>query len=139
MRHSGEPVRPRTLSVALALTGISGLGNVLVGAVVLLLLHTGALPNTGGAARSTLLSIGLSYLLLGALTMVGGYGLWVHRPGSRAFVTIVMMLRIATACVTFGVLGNAYSAASAVGIVVAVVVIALLWDSHANEYFHQAG
>ena len=138
MRRSGEPVRPSTLSVALALTGLSGLGNVLVGAVVLILLHTGALPNSGGVARSTLLSVALAYLLLGALTVIGGYALWVHRPGSRSFVTVVMMLRITTSCVTFGILGNAYSAGSAVGIVVAVVVIALLWDSHANEYFHRA-
>ena len=49
-----------------------------------------------------------------------------------------MLLRIATACVSFGVIDAWYSGGSAIGILVSVVVIGLLWDSRANAYFDGA-
>jgi hypothetical protein len=136
--HRDEPQRPATLGTALALSALTGLANVLVGGVVLTLLLIGALPNSPGLSSATLLTIGGSYLLLGALTLVGAYGLGMRKPGSRAFVTILMLLRIATACISFGVIGTWYSGGSVLGILVSVVVIGLLWDSRANAYFHAA-
>jgi hypothetical protein len=136
--HTDEPQRPATLVTALALTALAGLANILVGGVVLNLLLIGTLPNSPGLSTPTLLTIGGSYLLLGALTLVGAFGLLVGKPGSRAFVTVVMLLRIATACVSFGVIDAWYSGGSAIGILVSVVVIGLLWDSRANAYFHGA-
>ena len=50
MHEGREPGRPGTLVVALALTGLSGVANILVGAVVLTLLDTGALPARGGTS-----------------------------------------------------------------------------------------
>ena len=133
-----EPQRPATLVSALALTALTGLANILVGGVALTLLAIGALPNSPGLSTETLLTIGGSYVLLGALTLIGAFGLLARKPGSRAFVTVVMMLRIATACISFGVIDAWYSGGSVVGILVSVVVIGLLWDSRANAYFHAA-
>jgi hypothetical protein len=62
----------------------------------------------------------------------------VRKPGSRAVVTVVMMLRIAVACISFGVIDRWYSGGSVVGMVVSLVVVGLLWDSRANAYFHNA-
>jgi len=70
--------------------------------------------------------------------LIGGVGLVKNKPGSRVFVTVVMMLRIAAACISFGAIDTWYSFGSVIGIVVSVVVIALLWDSRANAYFHRA-
>jgi hypothetical protein len=136
--RSGEPKRPATLVTALALTVLTGVANVLVGGVVLGLLLVGALPNSPGLSSRTLLTVGSAYLVLGALTVLGILGLLARRPGSRMFLTVLMMLRIAVACVSFGVVGTWYSAGSVIGIAVSVVVIGLLWDSRANAYFHAA-
>ena len=128
MTGSGEPQRPATLVAALVLTAATGLVNILVGGVVLIL----------GLSSATLVTLGGSYLLLGALTVAGAYGLMMRRPGSRSFVTVMMMLRILVASISFGVVDTWPAAGSVVGIVVALVVVALLWDSRANAYFHAA-
>ena len=129
--------RPATIVTALALTALTGLANVVVGVVVLVLLLLDVLPSTSGPGSRTLLTLGLAYVVIGGLTLAGAAGLLTHRPGSRAFVTVVMMVRIALASISFGIIGTWYSAGSVLGIVVAVVVVALLWDSRANAYFHR--
>ena len=136
--HFDEPQRPASLVAALALTVLTGLANILVGGVAVALLYIGVLPNSPGLSTGTLLTIGGSYLLLGTLTLIGAFGLWVRKPGSRVFVTVVMMLRIATACISFGVIDGWYSGGSVVGMLVSLVVVGLLWDSRANAYFHSA-
>ena len=138
MPRSGEPQRPATLVAALVLTAATGLVNILVGGVVLILVLVGVLPNSPGLSSATLVTLGGSYLLLGALTVAGAYGLMMRRPGSRSFVTVMMMLRILVASISLGVVGTWPAAGSVVGIVVALVVVALLWDSRANAYFHAA-
>ena len=131
-----QPARPATIVTALALTAVSGLANIVVGVAVLTLLHTGALPNSPELSSRSLLTIGWAYPVLGLLTLIGAAGLWTRRPGSRTFLTTLMLIRIAAASVSFGVIGTWYSSGSVLGIVVSVVVIALLWDSRANAYFH---
>ena len=138
MPRSVEPQRPATLVAALALTAATGLVNILVGGAVLILVLVGVLPNSPGLPTATLVAIGGAYLVLGALTVAGAYGLLSRRPGSRSFVTIIMMLRILVASISLGVIGTWSAAGSVVGIVVALVVVALLWDSRANAYFHAA-
>ena len=49
-----------------------------------------------------------------------------------------MMLRIAVACISFGVIDRWYSGGSVVGMLVSLVVVGLLWDSRANAYFLSA-
>jgi hypothetical protein len=131
-----DRVRPATLVAALWLTAVVGLVNVVVGGALFALLLGGALPRSPGLAGSTIFAVAATYLLLGVLTVVGSVGLRLHQPGSRALVTVLMLVRIAVASVSFGLFGSWYSAGAAVGIVVAVTVIALLWDSRANAYFH---
>lgn len=133
-----EPQRPATLVAALALTALTGLVNILVGGAVLIVMLVGGRPNRPGLSSASLATVGVASLLLGALTLAGAYGLLTRRAGSRAFVTVVMTLRIAVASITFGVIGTWYAAGSAVGVVVALVVVALLWDSRANAYYHAA-
>jgi hypothetical protein len=133
---SDEHHRPATLTVALVLTALTGLANILVGVVALPLMLVGVLPNRPDLSTTTILTLGATYVLLGAATVVGALGLLVGRPRSRGFVTGLMALRIAVACISFAVVGTWYSAGSVVGIVVALVVITLLWDSRANAYFH---
>lgn len=69
--------------------------------------------------------------------MIAGYGLLTRRPGGRPLLTILMTLRILVACVSFGFFGRWYSAGSVVGVALSLAVIALLWDSRANAYFHR--
>jgi hypothetical protein len=130
--------RPATIVTALVLTALSGLANVLVGGAVLALLGVGALPESPGLSSLTVLAVGSAHLLLGALTLVAASWLLVGRRGSRAFVTGVMLLRIVIATISFGLISGWYSGGAVAGILVAVAVIALLWDSRANAYFHRA-
>ncbi len=134
-----KPERPATIVAALGgPTAVTGLANIFVGGAVLTLLHSGALPKSRGLARSTIVAIAAAYLVLGALTLVAALGLRLHKRSSRAFATVLMLVRIAVASISFGLIGSWYSGGSAVGIVLAVTVIALLWDSRANAYFHIA-
>jgi hypothetical protein len=133
-----QPERPTTIVVAAALTMLTGSVNVLVGSVLLILLGVDVLPNRPGMSSATLMTMGWGYLLLGAPTLAGGFGLLVGRSGSRAFVTVLMMVRIALACISFGLLDAWYAGGSVLGIAAALVVITLLWDSRANAYFHRA-
>lgn len=118
------------------LTALTALVNILVGGAVLTLVLFGVLPNRSGLSSATLVTVGAVYLLLGTATGVGAYGLVVRRAGSRVFLTLMMMLRIAVASLSIGIVGTWYAAGSVAGIVVALVVVALLWDSRANAYFH---
>jgi len=133
-----RPERPTTIVVAGALTVLTGAANLLVGSVVLILLGVDVLPNRPGMSSTTLLTVGWGYLLLGAPTLAAGLGLLAGRAGSRAFVTVVMMLRIALACISFGLLDGWYAGSSIFGVAAALAVITLLWDSRANAYFHRA-
>ena len=135
MPHVDEPRRPATLVTVIALTALSGMANLLVGGTALALILFGVLPNTPRLSQGTLVSMGVGYLVLGALTVAGGLGLRRGRAGSREFVTVLMLLRIAVAMISIGVVGTWYAAGSVVGIGVALLVVVLLWDSRANEYF----
>jgi hypothetical protein len=68
--------------------------------------------------------------------VLAALGLSARKQGSRVVVTVVMMLLIATACLSFGLIGTWYSTGSLVGIAVSLVVVTLLWDSRANAYFY---
>ena len=137
MRPPDETQRPATLDAALALTALTGLANLVVGGAILTSLLVGALPNRPGLSSATLLTGAVTYLLLGTLTVAGAYGLFAGKAGSRVFVTVVMMLRMAVAGISVGVIGTWYAAGSVIGLVVAFVVVALLWDSRANAYFQE--
>lgn len=105
---------------------------VILGALVLI----GTLPLKDGVARGTLLLVAGVYCALGALTLLGVPAVLGGSPRGRVAVTALMTMRIVVACVSFGLLGTWYSAGSAAGVVLSIVVIALLWDSRANAYFH---
>lgn len=137
MRPLHEAQRPATLDVALALTALTGLANLVVGGALLTSLLAGALPKRPGLSSTTLLTAAVTYLLLGTLTVAGAYGLFAGKARSRLFVTVVMMLRMAVATITVGVIGTWYATGSVIGLVVAFVVVALLWDSRANAYFQE--
>jgi hypothetical protein len=129
---------PGSVRAAGVLTALAAVANVVVGVVLVGLVVVGTLPQEGGRARGTLVAAGVGYCLLGAVTLLGVPAVLGGRPGGRVFVTVLMTVRIVAACVSFGLLGTWYSAGSAVGLVLSVLVVALLWDSRANAFFHRA-
>ena len=138
MRDDDRFRRPGTVQAAGLLTAVAAVANVVVGAVMVGLVVVGTLPLEGGRARGTLVAAGAGYCLLGAVTLLGVPAVLGGRPGGRVFVTALMTVRIVAACVSFGLLGTWYSAGSVIGLVLSVLVIALLWDSRANAFFHRA-
>lgn len=112
------------------------MANLVVGVILGVLVLIGTLPLEGGVSRGTLLLVAGGYCSLGAATLLGVPAVLGGSARGRVAVTALMTMRIVVACVSFGLLGTWYSAGSAVGVVLSIVVIALLWDSRANAYFH---
>jgi hypothetical protein len=131
-----EPKVPATLVTALALTALTGVANVLVGSMVLTLLLIGTLPNNHDVSGQMVLAVAWTYLILGCVTVLAALGLSGRRHSSRVVLTGVMIVGMAVASVSLGLVGTWCSTGSLIGIVVSWVVISLLWDSRANEYFH---
>jgi hypothetical protein len=134
-----EPVsnivrRPGSVTVVVVLTIISGI-LTLLGALFLLLLGgaVGLGSNVGGAA---VVVFGILYLIFGIVTIAVGVGL---RNGSRLARILVMILMV------IDILGgianliwfrsNQTVTSAIITIIVSVVVLALLYNRRASEFF----
>ena len=131
-----EPKVPATLVTALALTAVTGVANVLVGGMVLTLSLMGTVPDNPNVSGPMVLAVAWTYLILGCVAVLAALGRSGRGHSSRVVLTVVMIAGMAVASVSFGLVGAWCSTGSLIGIVASWVVITLLWDSRANEYFH---
>lgn len=127
---------PATLVTAVALTAVTGVANVLVGGMVLTLSLTGAAPDDLDGPGPMVLAVAWAYLILGCVAVIAAMGVSGRRHSSRLVPTVVMIVGMAVASLTVGLVDAWCSTGLLVGIVASWVGITLLWDSRANEYFH---
>ena len=134
-----EPVsntvrRPGSVTVVVVLTIISGI-LTLLGALFLLLLGgaVGLGSNIGGGA---ILVFGILYLIFGIVTIAVGVGLRNGSRFARILVTILMVIDILGGIANLIWFRSNQTVTSAIiTIIVSVVVLALLYDRRASDFF----
>jgi hypothetical protein len=126
--------RPGSVTLVVVLTIISGILTLLGGLFLLLLGGAASLAsNVSGVAGVV---IGILFLLLGIVTIAVGVGLRNGSRLARMLVTILMVLDIIGGIVTLLWFQTAQTVTSSIiTIIVSVIVLALLWNRRASEFF----
>ena len=128
--------RPGSVTLVVVLTIISGI-LTLLGALFLLLLGGAASlgSNVGGVA---VVVVGILYLIFGIVTIAVGVGLRNGSRLARMLVTILMVIDIIGGIINLIWFRSSQTVTSSIiTIIVSVIVLALLWNRRASEFFAQ--
>ena len=126
--------RPGSVTIVVVLTIISGI-LTLLGALFLLLLG-GAASLTSNVSGAAVLVFGILYLIFGIVTIAVGVGLRNGSRFSRILVTILMVIDILGGVANMiWFRSNRTVTSAVVTIIVSVVVLALLYNRRASEFF----
>ena len=126
--------RPGSVTIVVVLTIISGI-LTLLGALFLLLLG-GAASLTSNVSGAAVLVFGILYLIFGIVTIAVGVGLRNGSRFSRILVTILMVIDILGGVANLIWFRSNQTVTSAIiTIIVSVVVLALLYNRRASEFF----
>ena len=134
-----EPVsntvrRPGSVTVVVVLTIISGI-LTLLGALFLLLLG-GAASLASNVTGVAVLIFGILYLIFGIVTIAVGVGLRNGSRFARILVTILMVIDILGGIANLIWFRNNQTLTSGIiTIIVSVVVLVLLYNRRASEFF----
>jgi hypothetical protein len=134
-----EPVsnivrRPGSVTVVVVLTIISGI-LTLLGALFLLLLG-GAASLGSNVSGVAVLIFGILYLIFGIITIAVGVGLRNGSRFARILVTILMVIDIIGGIANLIWFRNNQTLTSGIiTIIVSVVVLALLYNRRASDFF----
>ena len=134
-----EPVsniarRPGSVTVVVVLTIISGI-LTLLGALFLLLLG-GAASLASNVTGVAVLIFGILYLIFGIVTIAVGVGLRNGSRFARILVTILMVIDIIGGIANLIWFRNNQTLTSGIiTIIVSVVVLALLYNRRASDFF----
>ena len=126
--------RPGSVTLVVVLTIISGI-LTLLGALFLLLLGGAASlgSNVGGVA---VVVVGVLYLIFGIVTIAVGVGLRNGSRLARMLVTILMVIDIVGGIINLIWFRSSQTVTSSIiTIIVSVIVLALLWNRRASEFF----
>ena len=126
--------RPGSVTVVVVLTIISGI-LTLLGALFLLLLG-GAASLASNVSGVAVLIFGILYLIFGIITIAVGVGLRNGSRFARILVTILMVIDIIGGIVNLIWFQTSQTVTSSIiTIIVSVIVLALLWNRRASEFF----
>lgn len=125
--------RPGSVTVVVVLVWISAILEIIGG--VLLLVLTPALRNQGNATW-LVFALGILVLLIGLITAAVASRLSKGGNGARIVVTVLTVLQIIGALTTlFTVSGSTAVSQAVFTLVVDLMILALLWNNRANEFF----
>jgi hypothetical protein len=137
---TNEPVsnivrRPGSVTLVVVLTIISGI-LTLLGGLFLLLLGGAATLDRLNVSGGAVLFFGILYLILGIITIIVGIGLRNGSRLARMLVTILMVIDIISAITSLIWFQTSQTVTSSIiAIIVSVIVLALLWNRRASEFF----
>jgi len=128
--------RPGSVTLVVVLTIISGI-LTLLGALFLLLLG-GAASLRSNVSGVAVLVVGILYLIFGIVTIAVGVGLRNGSRLARMLVTILMVIDIVGGIINLIWFRSSQTVTSSIiTIIVSVIVLALLWNRRASEFFAQ--
>ena len=128
--------RPGTVTTVVVLTYLAGFLDIVAGVVIWALAGSGSLQEAVGTSQGTLTAVAITNIVIGLVVIGVGVMLAGGSPFARILVTILMTIRIVAAIAGLALLGLSGAAESIMALAIAVVVIALLWNQRANEYFN---
>jgi hypothetical protein len=126
--------RPGSVTVVVVLTWISAI-LVLIGAVILFgvafTVDAADLP----AGRNFVLTAAFVALVIGLITAWVAYALSKGSNFARLLVSLVQVLNIANQIWMWIQFGGNYVISAIINIAIAVIILALVWNRRANEFF----
>lgn len=131
------PTRPGSVTIVVVLAWINAILHLLFGALLILAgLAAGAASVNTQAPGVMVVGIGIVYLIIGLVTAVVAARLGRGGRGSRMLLTVIEVITI-LGNVTAWISAQTTQATvqSLIGIVIAAVILALLWNRRANEFF----
>lgn len=130
---SNSIARPGGVTLVAVLTWISGALDILGGTILLFQTSVASTVEQFGGS-SQLIASALLAILIGAVVIVVAVGLLRGSSGARVVVTVFQVLSILSS-VFLAIAYPAGAIGEYIGIVVALVVIALLWTGRASAFF----
>jgi hypothetical protein len=131
--------RPGSVTVVVVLTWINAVLHLIIG---ILLLVAGVAIGAGGTGTNRAIGVGLAvgigivYLIIGLVTAFVAARLGRGGRGSRMLLTIIEAITIAANLITWISNNTTQQAVSSViGILIAIAILALLWNRRANDFF----
>jgi hypothetical protein len=132
MSQSTPAPRPGTVTTVVVLTWISAVFAI-IGGVIVLLLSDQTLSDAG-IEKSTATTVAWVDIVLGVIIALVAMGLNSGSNFARILVTILMAVRVASGVWAMINLPNGV-VTGIVTVVIALLVLFLLWNQRANEFF----
>jgi hypothetical protein len=126
--------RPGSVTVVVVLTWISAIF-VLVGAAILFVVAFTVDAPDLPAGRNFVLTIAVTALIIGLITAWVAYALSKGNNFARFLVTLVQVLNIANQIWMWIQFGGSYVISALINIAIAVIILILVWNRRANEFF----
>lgn len=130
--------RPGTVTAVVVLTYLAGVFDVIAGGVIWALAGNDSLQEAVGQSRGSLTTAAIVNIVIGLVTIGVGAMLAGGSPVARMLVTVLMVIRIGAAAFILALVGLSGAAEAIIAIVIAVTVIALLWNAKASAWFAQS-
>ncbi len=133
----GKPRRPGGVTFIAILTFLIAFLSLAAGFVFLLASDSGLASADISAGTAT--TYGIVEIVFGVITAVVAVGLWTGNSFARLAVTALMVVRIlASLWVAFTLNGHGGFLAAALAGGLSVIVLLLLWNYRADEFFNAA-
>lgn len=127
--------RPGSVTVVVVLVWISAILQILVGVLLLVVAATIGTAEIR-VASGVIVAIAVFTLIIGLLTAAVASRLGKGGNGARIIVTVLQVLQILGGITTLSVYGTSGAGSGSFGTVaIAVIILALLWNNRANEFF----
>ncbi|GEL26732.1 hypothetical protein PSU4_56860 [Pseudonocardia sulfidoxydans NBRC 16205] len=127
--------RPGSVTVVVVLVWISAILQIIVGVLLLIVAATVGTAQVD-VSSGVIVAVGIFTLVIGLLTAAVASRLGKGGNGARIIVTVLEVLQIVGAITTLSVYGSTGAGSGSIGnIAIAVIILALLWNNRANEFF----
>ncbi len=136
---SGSAVtRPGTVTVVVVLTWINAVLYVIGGIALLVLSGDDESLAAADISESTARTLGITWVIIGLIAAFVAYRLGAGGSGARVFVATLAVRQILGAVWALFTVLTYHLTEGLVTILIAVIIIALLYNQRANEYFTRA-
>jgi hypothetical protein len=126
--------RPGSVTVVVVLTWISAIFALIGAAILFVVAFTVDAPDLP-ASRNLITTIAVIALIIGLVTAWIAYALSKGNDFARFLVSLVQVLNIGNQIWTWIQLGGNYVISAIINIAIAVIILALVWNRRASEFF----
>ncbi len=132
----GQKLRPGGVTAVVIVTWVAALLDMIGGAALWLLSASAELADAIDVTAAEMRGVGIGTFAVGVITGLVATSLSKGSRFARMLVSILMVLRLIGAAVILLLLGVSGILEAAVAAVLSIVVLTLLWNRTAQEYFH---